>query len=191
MTVIADTISTNTYYFQSNMGDNFDPNASDRNDIVSMPFLEGRDTTNDINIGGFKVVAGGAKDEAGGNTDQGWSGVKVPVAGIYMCSFNLRVTTTVAQSSDRFRIGTMFTMTNDFNASAGGTFNFNTLPTPIKSAMCYIRNASSHTTSSNIQTRLIECNQGTIIGLACERLGIAGSSEVQGQSSYFSLAKLF
>ena len=51
MPVIADNISTNTYYFQSSMGDDFNPNSEPRNDIFSVPFLHGRQTANDINIG--------------------------------------------------------------------------------------------------------------------------------------------
>ncbi len=190
MSVIANTISTNTYFFQSSMGDRFDPNSGSRDAQRSVPFLFGRQTQNDINIGGFQVVAGGDKDE-GANITAGWSGVKVPVAGIYMCSFNLMCTNSGSWSSTRFRFATMFTVTSDVTAGSGTQMPPNPYQ-PIKSAMCYIRQASSHNTSSNIQTRLLTLNQGAIVGLACERLGgQSGTTHVVGDRCSFSLAKLF
>ena len=198
MSVVANTISTNTYFFQSAMGDKFNPNSEGRNDIVSMPFLFNRQTANDINIGGFQVVAGGYKDENAGNTNQGWSGVKVPVAGIYMASFNMVMNNDGSWGTDRFRNACMFTVTNDNTFGAGiqvedpapgsGINLFN----PVKSAMCYIRNAGDHTISSNIQTRLLRLNQGAIVGLACEALGgNLGTTHIIGERSLFSLSKLF
>ena len=63
---------------------------------------------------------------------------------------------------------------------------------PVKSAMCYIRNAGDHTISSNIQTRLLRLNQGAIVGLACEALGgNLGTTHIIGERSLFSLSKLF
>ena len=190
MSVIANSISTNVYYFQTSMGDQFNPNNEGKNDQVSMPFLFNRQTANDINIGGFQIVAGGYKDENGGNTVQGWSGVKVPVAGIYLAMFNMVLTNDGSWSSTRFRNACMFTLTHDDAHGAGtgipeGMGN-------VKSAMCYIRNANSHTTSSNIQSRLMQLNKGAIVGLACEALGgDAGTTECTGDRSHFSLAKLF
>ena len=190
MSVIANTISTNTYFFQSSMGDRFDPNSGSRDQQQSVPFLFGRQTVNDINIGGFQVVAGGDKD-SGANITAGWSGVKVPVAGIYMCSFNLMCTNSGSWSSTRFRFATMFTVTSDVTAGSGTQMPPNPYQ-PIKSAMCYIRQASNHNTSSNIQTRLLTLNQGAIVGLACERLGgQSGTTHVVGDRCSFSLAKLF
>ena len=188
MPVIADNISTNTYYFQSSMGDDFNPNSETRNDIVSMPFLHGRQTANDINIGGFQVVAGGFKDDEGGNTDQGWSGVKVPVNGIYFASFNMVMHNNGSWSSTRFRNACMFTVTDLETQIANGILPYNS----VKSAMGYIRNASGHQETSNIQQRLLKLNQGDIVGLACEALGgNAGTTHVYGDRSNFTLARLF
>lgn len=188
MTVIADTISTNTYYFQSSMGDDFNPNSEGKNVVVSMPFLHGRQTANDINIGGFKVVAGGWKDENSGNTNQGWDGVKVPVSGFYLASFNMVMENDGSWSTTRFRNACMFTVTDLETQVANVQLPYN----PVKSAMCYIRQASSHTTSSNIQSRLLKLNQGDIVGLACEALGgNEGTTTVNGSRSSFTLAKLF
>ena len=188
MTVIADTISTNTYYFQSSMGDDFNPNSEGKNDIVSMPFLHGRQTANDINIGGFKVVSGGWKDENLGNTNQGWDGVKVPVSGFYLASFNMVLTNDGTWSTTRFRNACMFTVTDLETQIANIALPY----TATKAAMCYIRNSSGHQISSNIQTRLLKLNQGDIVGLACEALGgNAGTTHVSGDRSTFSLAKLF
>ena len=188
MSVIANTISTNTYYFQSSMGDNFNPNSEGRNDIVSMPFLHGRQTANDINIGEFQVVAGGYKDENAGNTVQGWSGVKAPVNGFYLASFNMVMTNDGTWSTTRFRNACMFSVMDLSNQTANTSLPF----TEVKSAMCYIRNASSHTTSSNIQSRLLKLNQGDIVGLACEALGgNTGTTHIIGDRCSFSLAKLF
>ena len=110
MSVIANSISTNVYYFQTSMGDQFNPNNEGKNDQVSMPFLFNRQTANDINIGGFQIVAGGFKDENGGNTNQGYSGVKVPVNGIYFASFNMVMSNNGSWSTTRFRNGCMFSV---------------------------------------------------------------------------------
>ena len=188
MSVIANTISTNTYYFQSSMGYDFNPNSEGRNDIVSMPFLHGRQTANDINIGGFQVVAGGYKDENAGNTNQGWSGVKVPVNGFYLASFNMIMTNDGSWSTDRFRNACMFTVMDLSSRTSNTALPFDA----VKSAMCYIRNSSSHNTSSNIQSRLLKLNQGDIVGLACEALGgNTGTTHIVGDRCSFSLAKIF
>ena len=188
MSVIANTISTNTYFFQSSMGDDFNPNSEGRDHMVSMPFLHGRQTANDINIGGFQVVAGGYRDDHDGNTNQGWSGVKAPVNGFYLASFNMIMTNDGSWSTTRFRNACMFSvmdLTNMVN-------NVNLPFTQVKSAMCYIRNSSSHNTSSNIQSRLLKLNQGDIVGLVCERLGgNTGTTHIIGERSSFSLAKIF
>ena len=188
MPVIADNISTNTYYFQSSMGDDFNPNSETRNDIVSMPFLHGRQTANDINIGGFQVIAGGYRDDEGGNTDQGYSGVKVPVSGIYFASFNMVMNNTGSWSTTRFRNACMFTVQDLETQYANVILPYNS----VKSAMAYIRNASGHTQSSNIQQRLLKLNQGDVVGLACQALGgNAGVTDVSGDRSTFTLARLF
>ena len=188
MSVIANSISTNTYYFQTSMGDQFNPNNEGKNDMVSMPFLFNRQTANDINIGGFQVVAGGYRDDNNGNTIQGWSGVKVPVNGFYLASFNMVVTNNGSWSNDRFTNACMFTVMDLSNMVSNVNLPF----TQVKSAMCYIRNATSHTTSSNIQSRLLKLNQGDIVGLACEALGgDLGTTEIIGDRCSFSLAKIF
>lgn len=188
MSVIANTISTNTYYFQSSMGDDFNPNSEGRDDMVSMPFLHGRQTANDINIGRFQVVAGGYRDDNDGNTNQGWSGVKVPVNGFYLASFNMIMTNDGSWSSTRFRNACMFSVMDFTNQVNNVSLPF----TAVKSAMCYIRNSSSHNTSSNIQSRLLKLNQGDIVGLACEALGgNTGTTHIIGDRCSFSLAKIF
>ena len=188
MPVIADNISTNTYYFQSSMGDDFNPNSEPKNDIFSVPFLHGRQTANDINIGGFQVIAGGYRDDQGGNTDQGYDGVRVPVSGIYFASFNMVMHNNGSWSTTRFRNACMFTV-QDLETQ----YNNVILPFhSVKSAMAYIRNASGHTQSSNIQQRLLKLNQGDVVGLACQALGgNAGTTHIYGDRCNFTLARLF
>ena len=115
-----------------------------------------------------------------------------------MASFNMVMNNNGSWGTDRFRNACMFTVTNDNTFGAGiqvedpptgsGIDFFN----PVKSAMCYIRNAGDHTISSNIQTRLLRLNQGAIVGLACEALGgDLGTTHIIGERSLFSLSKLF
>ena len=82
----------------------------------------------------------------------------------------------------------MFTVTDLETQIANGILPYNS----VKSAMGYIRNASGHQETSNIQQRLLKLNQGDIVGLACEALGgNAGTTHIYGDRSNFTLARLF